>query len=324
LKLAKIALPVIILLVAAYAFSVSGTDKRSQELTRVLEETASQKNKPILYTGKLVDFDGNPVPNAQVTLDINYVDPKTGYTNKVQERTTGENGTFSLEGQGFRVYLKNIEAEGYEFNNSYNDRVSFNVGSGEFFNDAVNDDADFILRVRKREEPALILKGGYSLEACVGTNYYLDLFSGFHYRDNELIVAKERKHVIDVKITNERMGDACFLEFSPMEGSEVVYVGDKLNHRYEDISSPTNNRFELSEINEKYLYVKGVSGNYHAAIRMLAESRYGKRYIRLMYVYNPEGGTSLEYTPSVTNKYFEDIKNKKRKPVQRIRLSEGG
>lgn len=84
-----------------------------------LQELMNNANRPISFFGKVIDQDGNPIPNVKVTLQVRYTTAigtgDIGDTFDYPVLNTGEDGRFTLTGaHGALLAVKALEKPGYE------------------------------------------------------------------------------------------------------------------------------------------------------------------------------------------------------------------
>ena len=84
-----------------------------------LQEIMSNGNRPISFFGKIIDQDGNPIPDVKVTFTIRYIKEVgpigIGDTFKYPSVKTGADGRFALtDEKGSLLVIKSFEKAGYE------------------------------------------------------------------------------------------------------------------------------------------------------------------------------------------------------------------
>src|SRR6266702_4164523 len=120
-------------------------------------------DKQLIFYGKIVDSNNNPVANANVSVQI---ENSSGVKTIVVNSNT--DGAFEILNEiGNGILINDINCSGYEFKRNKSVRRSFNNGS--YVPDKNN---PFIYIVRKKEAATLVLKGDLKWLIDPNISYY--------------------------------------------------------------------------------------------------------------------------------------------------------
>ncbi|MCK4537119.1 MAG: carboxypeptidase regulatory-like domain-containing protein, partial [Desulfuromonadales bacterium] len=175
-------LVVILLLVSAFsflpaAFAAEKDSAKEQWLEKEREKARLERieyyanlNMPIVFYGKVVDLDGNPVPDAEVTMRLAFSPPTPMLKNrKIITTTTDLFGRFSIEATGYYLGLVEIVKDGYHYHFKYNKERGFRFKKGKKKAELGQiEDHPAIFKVRKKGKPTLVLTGHASFQLRPG------------------------------------------------------------------------------------------------------------------------------------------------------------
>jgi len=151
-----------VLFFAAVNVQAGPIEKNWQEKRK--KEIADQYNRhtiPIMFYGKVVDLDGNPVSDAEITMRLTWLPPTPMLEDqKLLKTTTDFYGRFSVEATGYQLYLVDIVKEGYQYHYKYNPDRGFRFIKGKKKAELGQfEDRPALFKVRKKGIPTLVLTG---------------------------------------------------------------------------------------------------------------------------------------------------------------------
>jgi len=289
----------------------SALKKREEGLRQYREETHA---KSFEFYGQVVDLEGNPVPDALVTVRVMRT-PLLPFMSEVKEvkRTTDDNGRFALDESGYYFSLKNIEKEGYEYRFQYNSNRSFTYRPGKTKKAELGQlpEHPVQFKIRKRGIPTLVLGGGAGYQLKPGASRVFDL------------LRREWDYPKYVRATQTR-----FKDWHP--DLKLMLEGEPGNYRLtlETQDSDTGIQRidqELFEAPEQgyhpkvvfplkagegvttFLYVKGRGGKFYTRIKLSAGAREKWMNIDLLYSTNMRGERNLEGSAELARQWREEM-----------------
>lgn len=123
-------------------------------------------DKPINYYGKVVDLQGNPIPNVSVEVHIGQASG-----NKINYYSTGLDGRFTITGiDGSELAVEKFIAQGYE------SQAENRVGGHDLYeNDGskvISETRPVVFTMRKKEPPTVVIQDNVSVVFAKDVKYY--------------------------------------------------------------------------------------------------------------------------------------------------------
>ncbi len=271
------------------------------------QEWRDEKNTAMLLWGKVVDFDGNPVPDAEVTMRRSVVPATVFGDDQINVTTTTDaDGRFSFEHTGFLYYLVDIKREGYQFRMEYIKDKSLefrkrvkHAGKG------YEKDKPMTFRIRKLASSAYLTSRNWEFGLKDGMEQFLDLYEHIWTEpDDHFTMRMSRPYWHpDVRFRLEKRGDHFVLHIEALdEGAGFLQVEDV--EFFEELTEAPNEGYMPSlevKIREgkgkrHALYIKSEDGLFYS--RMWITFRSHKDYdgviVNVSEATNPTGETILE------------------------------
>lgn len=144
---------------------------KMKKMDEVSRQIAKERNQEILFYGKVIDFDGAPVVEANVKMHIRIFGarkPQNAF--KDVNVTTDDNGVFSVVDFGELITVDDIIKEGYVYHYKYNrDRSRWSVKAQNRKSTGFERDTPMTFRILKNPLQHLSLSvTGTSVSVMVG------------------------------------------------------------------------------------------------------------------------------------------------------------
>jgi hypothetical protein len=273
------------------------------------------------FHGKVIDFDGNPVPGAKVRISIMFVPSSSLNFNEFKqvEVVTDGDGYFSVNEEGFGLSVKYIMKEGYTYKFNYSKDFSFSFKNGkEKERRGEQKNMPFIFRVRKLAPPAFVVLHNMTFGKKPGKPSMFDMIRRQWVHDEAIIIAMqysslERDWHTDIKLSVEgEPGKMRLLLEAPDIGSG--FVVEKHEFFEEMTEAPEHGYRQKVELPVKpgespvEAYVKGQGGLFYGKISIsFSEDRPGLVAINATSFTNLSKGRGLEYIPAVESQYDQEV-----------------
>ncbi len=306
-----------------------------KKLEKMNDQRRKQKNTTALLFGKVIDFSGEPVAGATVTMRLSAV-PRTILHNDQRLVTTKTNadGTFTFENTGFMYYLVDIVCDGYQFRMEYNKSRSLEFrpnirASGKGY----EPDKPMIFKVRKKAPPAFVLTGGWRFFLEEGEQKLLDLYRRDWASPDRMTTKKMSRPdwKTDVSIRVEKNGDnfKLILEAVNEDSGFVVEQHEFIEEMTEAPQQGYRQKLVLPFNKDRggrlFAYVKSDGGLFYSKISVYYANRGGENSVELDWsnFTNVAGNRDLEFVHEIAAQYLKDQRENRRPGVRRKHLISG-
>ncbi|HKL27531.1 MAG TPA: carboxypeptidase-like regulatory domain-containing protein, partial [Desulfuromonadales bacterium] len=285
-------------------------DKERARLERI--EYLSQRDKPFVFYGKVADLQGNPVPQAKVTMDLSFTPPTPMLEGRrIFEKTTDEQGRFKIDGTGYLLSLKQIERQGYQYHFKYNPVRGFRFQKeSKKLEPGQSGDNPALFKVRKKGEPALVLTGhaSFQLRPGKGSVRIFDLMKqAWTYQKflkTEKLNFPDWQEDFQIELTKKDNNYHLLFE-TLSEGTGIV------EGRKEQYLAPAGGYQptltlaipENEPTRERWLFVEGRGGEFYSMLKVETHPSEKWVNVRIGYGTNPNGSRNLEYSPELYQEY---------------------
>lgn len=293
---------------------------KGAEIERLRREELSMS---FAFYGKVTDLEGNPVPDAEVSLRVRHVPllPILGEQKHIS-RTTDEQGRFSADGEGYLLAVDKIEKSGYEYDFRDNperifrfDKNKKKLELGQLPNQPIT------FKIRKKNLPTLVLGANarFSLELGGRAAFFDLLWQQWGFPDNLLGMNMTYKGwQPDLKIYLEGDRKDCQLVVEAID-ADTGLVEDRRKQFEVPLSGYKPKvvipipKFDKGDGVKTFVYVKGRGGKFYSRMDILlnvgihfdSDKRYGR--MNIDYRTNPNGERSLEVDKKRCIKHSEDV-----------------
>lgn len=303
---------------------------------KVFTDLSAELNNDIVLFGRVVDLDGNPVPDATVRIGARVAGALPGREFPVVEVQTDATGSFVAKTFGELVSLKEIVKDGYQYRYQYNsDRMLRSAKPDKRRGHGFEPDKPFTFHVRKLGPPAFVVIHNMTFGKKVGVPSMFDLIKRqWVHREADIIAMQyssvDRDWHTDIKLWVEgEPGKMRLILESP--DPESGFVVEKHAFAEVMIEAPEHGYRPRLEIPVKSggspldAYVKCQGGLFYARLHVeFNEQVPGGIWINSTSFTNLSGGRGLEYIPSVESQYDEEVFGERtRKRVRRADLLTG-
>lgn len=300
---------------------------------RIFMELSAELNNDIVMYGRVVDLDGNPVPDALVTLRARVAGAAPPDDFPVVEVRTDPAGAFVARAFGELLELEKIDRPGCLYRFQYNpDRTLHSAKPEKRRGPGFEPDKPFIFRVRKLGPPAFVVLHNMTFGLKTGSFSELDLIQRAWVEPHRIFTQKMMfpEWHADLRLSAEgEPGNMRLILEAPDPDSGFVVE----KHEFGEvmIEAPAHGYRQKVEVPVKpgesplEAYVKGQGGLFHARIHIeFSENRPGVVYINSTSFTNLAKGRGLEYIPSVESQYDQEVYgDHTRQPVRRADLLSG-
>ena len=287
-------------------------DKERARLERI--EYLSQRDKPFVFYGKVADLQGNPVPQAKVTMDLSFTPPTPMLEGRrIFEKTTDEQGRFKIDGTGYLLSLKQIERQGYQYHFKYNPVRGFRFQKeSKKLEPGQSGDNPALFKVRKKGEPALVLTGHASFQLYPGpkSKWIVD-FIGNRWSEPEYVRYKKmtfKDWRSDLQISLSCEGKIYALLFEGLDEGTGIVEGRKEQYLAPAGGYQPTLTLAIPEnepTRERWLFVEGRGGEFYSMLKVETHPSEKWVNVRIGYGTNPNGSRNLEYSPELYQKYLD-------------------
>ncbi len=290
------------------------------------------------FFGKVVDFTGQPVPDAEVTMRVRYVPlvPLLGKEVKIVNVVTDNAGRFSVREDGYILRIEKIEKDGYQFRQQYNKEQIFAFKKNQPKSElGQQKDKPIVFRVRKKAAPAFVLSRGLGFGLRTGKISMLDLIKMEWVNDPAVLVAMQYSSIdrdwhpdLHISVEGEAGNLRLIIETPDPDSGFVVERHEFLEEMTEAPEHGYRSRLEIpakSQESQVFLYMKAQGGLFYSKLKFgWREPQPGLLEIDAVYHTNLTGGRGLEYTPAIESQYdWETNIDHTRKEVRRADLLSG-
>lgn len=303
------------------AVSASGENLTREQIEyaeKVIKDRKEELGGELVFHGRVVDFDGNPVAGAMVEMDVMFVPVSPFDMREFRQiaAVTDEDGRFSVREEGFGLSVKGIVRQGYVYNFKYSKDFSFMFKKGkEKEGRGEQKDKPYTFRVRKLGPPAFVVLHNMTFGLKPGTSTELDLIRREWVEPRRLFTHKmmfDDWHA-DVRLSVEgESGDMRLLLEAPDPDSGFVI--EKHEFFAQMTEAPEHGYRQKIEIPVKsgespmMVYVKCQGGLFYAKIDIgFSEDRPGAVAINATSFTNLAKGRGLEYVPAVESQYDREV-----------------
>lgn len=308
--LAAICLTCGVCIFALSGYTAIDDDETKQREAEWLAEL-QQKQVPIVFYGKVLDLDGQPVSDVDISLHIRAID---GFKTIICK--TNENGLFTVNSTGEALTIDEISKETYEFVIKKNPaRSSFDystIGSDYHVPDAEN---PVVFYLRKRNHPNYINDSDFNFQIEGYSTYERQehlIFQGYYTSEGKqgLLPNGKIKNYFDsedYRIQGQLSEDGkhYIITISTLRANSGCIAGDQLLYEApaEGYTPSVSFPVDISETDDqyKYIYMKTNDGQFYSVITFeFTCLNYDRPDNRYMYVdasiyTNVEGNRGLEY-----------------------------
>ncbi len=323
---------------AALKKYMDGVHRRAKKLKKNIDSENKKKliaieNKPLVLTGRVVDQDGVPVPNAEIkafvreerTIGIVFLRYQSTKRNTLVK--TDASGNFSINfGRGRSISIESIEAHGYEFHVEQQTSKYFFADSGVAIRMTngrnVAKEQTVVFKVWKNigVPDKLLVQEAHFRVPKDGNRH---LFNVFHpWIKNILRIANEKSELdgdLLFSIVESDAGDLTYLRIEAIEGGVT-------NQNSDGFIAPVsgylpNYDLDVSEGDKREtLFIRSRNGKVYTRLTLRAwyDREKKKVSITLNYSTNPNGSTNLQpggekYQAHVFRKLDKERRHKKHK-----------
>jgi hypothetical protein len=304
-------------------------EKRNEKRRRELNTTA------ILF-GKVIDFSGEPVSGAVVTMRLSAVPKSVLYNDqRLVNTVTDSEGAFQFEETGFMYYLVDIKSDGYQFKMDYNKTRSLEfrpiVTASQ---NGYVPSRPLVFKIRKKAPPSFVLVGNWSFGLRAGNTKLLDLYRREWTSPDRLsgkilnnpdwqadIAVSVEENDGSFRLVLESVGKASgFVVATPGFVEEMTEAPEQGYRPKLVIPIAKNSAGTL------YAYVKNDGGLFYSKIRINYANLADRDYVELDcgYFTNVTGWRGLEFVSELAAQYRRDAKAQRRSWVKREQLTSGG
>lgn len=226
------------------------------------------------FYGKVVDQNGDPVEEAQVTMQMGHFDPTIPFYFKRIENLivkTDKKGFFELKKvTGDGILITTIEKKGYEFLVDMVER-NYYYSPGAQKKHHPNPANPIIFTMRKKEAATFVIPGNFNLSLSAGSEMEIDLVKRRAVEAGKLGTSKLLKDEhVDIRVKAKLSEDQANYNITfttPDENSgiiereEILYVVPEGGYQPSiTITVPVASQFK------KYLYIKSRQGSLYARL----------------------------------------------------------
>lgn len=288
--------------------------KKYEKSPRGHMEYLADLNMPIEFYGQVLDLEGRPVPEADVTMRLSFAPPTPLMKNqKLVKTTTDQTGRFTFRKTGYQLYLVEVEKEGYQYHYKYNPNRGFRFHKGEKKAELGQlEDQPAIFKVRKKGEPTLVLTNGASFQFRPGPSSvrYFDLLrQSWTYPKllkTEKINFKDWHEHLRISLSKE--ADTYHLLFEGLdEGTGLVmgkpeqYMAPETGYQPTlDLAIPQDEKET-----ERWLFLEGRGGEFYTMLKVKTAPTKKWLNLNVWYGTNPVGSRNLERSPELEMEYIK-------------------
>lgn len=277
-------------------------------LKEQLREVMNSANRPISFFGKVIDQDGNPIPDVKVTFEIRYM-KEVGPVGIVDtfdypSVTTGADGRFALTGaKGSVMAVKSLEKLGYE--------PSEQATRGTYWywrdKDPYRPDADnpkLFHMWKKSGAEKLVKQQTMTRVPYDGTTTTFDLLSGTKVTSNgDMRVSLTRN---PQQIVYGQRNYEWTLTVEAVDGGVIETQDEQMYRAPADGYQPKlaihvpSDATDWADSKSVAFYIKSRSGKYYGSVQLDVQVGSDKPTTGLTFrsFVNPSGSRNLEYDPA--------------------------
>ncbi|MHC4525438.1 MAG: hypothetical protein ACYSU8_07880 [Planctomycetota bacterium] len=296
------------------------------------KEAIKESDRDIVFRGKVIDFDGNPVQDAVVVVSVRSFDPTVEifFSSKKHKLKTDSKGLFLFEGKGSSLSIRDIIKEGYEFKREYLDYTSFQYDisikkkSGLTVPFDPNSDETYMFKIRHRCTVNYLLTDSFRWSFRKSENspfapLLIGKWNGPYGKEMNLKARRsEKSKPLEISCLFNEDYSEFELSFNCTVEESGIYLSDTLLYEapaegYQRQIIYRNVMVESGKNEQKkgwyrkklYLYVKGPNGKYYSRIDLWVSTHPPTQHNEDACVQiggdiytNPEGRRYLDYDSS--------------------------
>jgi hypothetical protein len=308
-----------------------------ERMNQLSRELARERNQDIVFYGKTVDFNGDPVAGVVVKMHTRIFGARSPSLEfRDYESVSDQEGLFKVEGFGELIEVKDISKDGYEFKTRYT--------GGQYFPSKTPDhrkgrgyepSKPAIFKVRKRGAAALVELIHIGLGLSEKQAYVADFFLG---RTAEVEAARMTKIMFkgwhsDMRLSLERDGDNFKVILEMLDPDSGLQIHNK-GRFYEEMTEAPEHGYQpqlvlplkRGERKSVRLYVKSQGGALYSSMDVIYENRpeYDGVTFKAGARSNLTGARDLEFDSGIAARYRNAIEVDKSKLISRERLVKEG
>jgi len=287
----------------AQPMSPDAPDRLKKQLQQMIQE----RNVDIQFAGKVIDQNGESVPNANVQMSLGYFG--VGPSSVLVYAKTDSKGYFEFKNiGGSYLSVRDIIADGYDFQRKDQPHKRFEYWTElEEKRYVANMKDPVIFHVRERNKPTFLLRGEVSKKLGKDTTFYLDLARTRIFSGDDL------RFVRNIEIKTEKEGGLYKILFKmPEEGSgllvreQPIYMAPESGYEHKWIV-----QIAAGERKEISLIVKTADGIYSRLEGQITAHR-EIVILRINSFLNPFGEKSLELDENIEAELWVRLNNEAR------------
>lgn len=319
--------------------TVSGQENANiTESQKKVIEYYKARVRDVVFQGKVVDFNGDPVPDAEVVIGVRsfYPTDKDPVNTQNHKLPTDSEGLFTFKGKGMSLFVRDIVKEGYDFKLEYIENSSFDYAEQTLLRKGENMPFDpdskvpFVFKIRKRGEVDYLFTNSFTWYFRKSENKpFAPLLLGewidrYGKAKNPGALRSEQNKCIEISCAFNEDFSVFTLSFKGTVEGCSTYLSDTLLYEapaedyqqesvYQEsmLDNDQNNGNQGLYDKKLYLYVKGPKESYYSRIGLLIRTVplaqnnqdavvqvHGEIYT------NPEGLRHLDYDEDYNGKEY--------------------
>lgn len=203
---------VMIIFCISPAFAEIGGYTEQIRIQRIKEFMQSM-DKPVFFYGKVIDDNGSPVSDVLITVGVH----QSAGIKKIRVSTNSA-GLFEIDNEiGYKIFIKNLEKAGYEYDIKVSDTENSYEYDGTFVPDRNN---PVVFKVRKKLPPTVVVPGKISVVFTPKKKikyYEVDLVEMIDDKPYDLQRYHGNHAHADLKARLEHEEGAVFYTFMPLQ-----------------------------------------------------------------------------------------------------------
>lgn len=276
------------------------------ELQKQLREIMDNANRPISFFGKVIDQDGNPIPDVKITFSIRYMKEVSPIgiidTFNHPSKKTNSDGCFALTGEkGSLLVVKSLEKEGYESSPKAFD------GTYWYWHDTnpyqPDPETPTLFRMWKKSGAEKLVKQQTMTRVPYdGTSIIFDLLTGkvASNGDMRLMLVRNPRQIVYGQRNYE-----WTLTVEAVDGGVIETQDEQMYRAPADGYQPKlvihvpSNMVGWTDRKSVAFYIKSRSGKYYGSVQLDVQVGSDKPTTGLAFrsFINPSGSRNLEYDP---------------------------
>jgi hypothetical protein len=303
-------------------------DEASREMAKV-------RNQEFVFFGKVVDFEGAPVVDAKLRMDVRIFGarpPQKPF--KVYNAITDGAGLFSITGFGEMITLEYITGYGYKYHYKYNrERTRQLTQKEQSKGPGFKPDKPMVFRIRKKAPASFVFSSGWDFSLRDGKLKWLDLYR--QQWTNPKWLGGTRLNYpdwhADVKVSVEEDGEKFRLILETLDPDSGFVI--ETPEFFEEMTEAPEQGYRSKLIipiakksgGQLFAYVKSAGGLFFSKLSVSYSSPEGRDYVGLRFGYwtNVTGGRGLGSDDRLFRQYIIDEREGRRGQVLREQLLNG-